>query len=57
VLDEVRDSYRQEAVEFEWHKRDILMIDNMLTAHGRNPYVGFRKIAVGMAEQFRATTL
>jgi alpha-ketoglutarate-dependent taurine dioxygenase len=52
VLDEIRDCYRHEAVEFEWQNRDILMVDNMLTAHGRNPYVGARKIAVGMAEQF-----
>jgi len=55
VLDEIRDCYRHEAVEFEWHNRDILMLDNMLTAHGRKPYVGFRKIAVGMAEQFGTT--
>ena len=53
VLDEIRDCYRHEAVEFEWHNTDILMVDNMLTAHGRGPYTGFRKIAVGMAEQFK----
>jgi hypothetical protein len=26
------------------------MLDNMLTAHGRNPYVGSRKIVVAMGE-------
>ena len=52
VLDEIRDAYRQEAVTFQWQKGDILMLDNMLTAHGRNPYAGARKIVVGMAEPF-----
>jgi hypothetical protein len=28
------------------------MLDNMLTAHGREPFVGERKIAVAMAEPF-----
>jgi alpha-ketoglutarate-dependent taurine dioxygenase len=50
VLDELRAAYRQEAVEFSWQKGDALMIDNMLTAHGRNPYSGPREIIVGMSE-------
>jgi hypothetical protein len=28
------------------------MIDNMLVAHGRNPFSGPRKIVVGMAQPF-----
>jgi hypothetical protein len=28
------------------------MLDNMLIAHGRNPFVGPRKILVAMAEPF-----
>jgi len=52
VLDEIRACYRQETIEFEWQNGDVLLLDNMLTAHGRNPYTGFRKIVVGMAEQF-----
>ena len=56
VLEEIRACYRKEAIEFNWQNGDILMLDNMLTAHGRNPYTGFRKIAVGMAEQFDSST-
>jgi hypothetical protein len=26
------------------------MLDNMLTAHGRKPFVGKRKVVVGMAQ-------
>lgn len=50
VLDELREAYREEAVAFPWQEGDILMVDNMLTAHGRNPYSGPRKIVVGMSE-------
>ncbi|MBD2523669.1 MULTISPECIES: TauD/TfdA family dioxygenase [unclassified Nostoc] len=52
VLDEIRSAYQQEMVIFPWQAGDILMLDNMLTAHGRMPFVGARKIAVGMAEQY-----
>lgn len=52
VLEEIREAYRQETVAFDWHKGDILMLDNMLTSHGREPFVGPRKIVVAMAEPF-----
>jgi alpha-ketoglutarate-dependent taurine dioxygenase len=52
VLDEIRAAYRQETVVFPWQAGDILMLDNMLTAHGRKPFVGSRKVVVGMAEPF-----
>jgi amino acid adenylation domain-containing protein/FkbM family methyltransferase len=50
VIDEIRGIYQQLAINFRWQERDILMLDNMLTAHGRNPYVGERKIVVAMGE-------
>lgn len=50
VLDELREIYRQEMISFSWQHGDVMMLDNLLTAHGRAPYVGARKILVGMAE-------
>jgi alpha-ketoglutarate-dependent taurine dioxygenase len=58
VLEDICDAYRRETVTFAWQQGDILMLDNMLVAHGRNPYAGRRKVLVAMAEPFRpmATT-
>jgi alpha-ketoglutarate-dependent taurine dioxygenase len=41
---------QQEQVEFAWQDDDVLMLDNMLTAHGRAPFQGPRKVVVAMAE-------
>jgi alpha-ketoglutarate-dependent taurine dioxygenase len=50
VIEEIGDVYRKTAVSFPWQQGDILMVDNMLVAHARNPYVGTRKILVAMGE-------
>jgi|SRR5689334_12820571 len=51
-LDAIRRAYQDETRSFTWQKNDILMLDNMLTAHGREAYEGPRKIVVAMAEPF-----
>lgn len=55
VLDELRQAYHEETVSFAWQQGDILMLDNMLVAHGRAPYAGPREILVGMTEPFSLT--
>jgi len=50
VLDELREAYQSEMVRFRWEKGDILMLDNMLVAHSREPFSGPRNILVGMAD-------
>jgi natural product biosynthesis luciferase-like monooxygenase protein len=57
VVDELREVYRKSAVSFPWQEGDILMLDNMLSAHGRSPYTGPRKILVTMGEMFAAEDL
>src|SRR5262245_39000635 len=52
MLDEIRHVYEQEAVRFAWKEGDILVLDNMMTAHGRAPFAGPRKVLVGMSELF-----
>src|SRR5262245_28035928 len=50
ALQEIRKAYEQEKVCFKWEEGDILMLDNMLVAHGREPYSGNRRVLVGMAD-------
>ena len=52
VLDEIREAYRRETIRFNWREEDVLMLDNMLTAHGRSAFVGKREVLVGMSEPF-----
>ena len=52
VLDELRDAYLQELVSFSWQSGDLLMIDNMLTAHSRASYTGERRILVAMSAPY-----
>lgn len=56
VLDEIRSVLQQLAVVFRWQEGDLLMLDNMLVAHGRKPFTGPRKIMVAMAEPFVSKT-
>jgi alpha-ketoglutarate-dependent taurine dioxygenase len=50
AMDAIRDAYRHETVTFDWEMGDVLLLDNILTAHGREPYSGARRILVAMAE-------
>ncbi|MDO8346247.1 MAG: TauD/TfdA family dioxygenase [Cellvibrio sp.] len=48
VLAEIRRVFNSNKHNIEWQDNDILMIDNMLCSHGRNPYIGERKVLVSM---------
>lgn len=49
ALEEVRAAYAEASVKFNWAEGDILLLDNVLAAHGREPYAGARSILAGMA--------
>lgn len=53
VLNKLREAYRAEMTRFEWKAGDLLLLDNMLTAHGRDPFTPPRKILVGMADPLK----
>jgi alpha-ketoglutarate-dependent taurine dioxygenase len=57
VVEELREAYRQETVAPLWQEGDVLMLDNMLVAHGRNPFSGTRKILTAMGEPCHDGTL
>lgn len=50
VVDEISHVYDELAVRFPWQSGDVIMVDNMLAAHARDPFGGTRKILVAMAE-------
>lgn len=50
VMEQILEIYRKATVSFPWQEGDIIMLDNMLAAHGRNPFVGERKIVVTLGE-------
>lgn len=50
VLNALQTAYIEAEQVFTWQQGDILMLDNMLMAHGRHSYIGPRKIAVAMGE-------
>jgi alpha-ketoglutarate-dependent taurine dioxygenase len=41
--------YELHKIKFEWNKGDVMLLDNMLFSHGREPFRGERKVLVGMA--------
>jgi alpha-ketoglutarate-dependent taurine dioxygenase len=50
VLAELRAAYAAETCVFDWRDGDVLLLDNMLTAHGREPFVGPRRVMTVMAD-------
>jgi len=49
TLEHIRKAYAEEKMIFRWQKGDIVILDNLLMAHGRETYKGERKVAVAMA--------
>jgi alpha-ketoglutarate-dependent taurine dioxygenase len=54
VMDHLRACYLAARVRFDWRRDDVLVVDNMLASHAREPYTGDRRIAVAMAEPHSA---
>ena len=50
VVTYLRELSQKLSVSFPWQEQDILMLNNMLVAHSRNPFVGERKIVVAMGD-------
>ena len=48
VVEEVVGALESSAVEAPWEKGDVLLVDNVLAAHGRRAFEGERKIVVAM---------
>lgn len=53
VLAHVRACYAAETVPVYWRRGDVLLIDNVLAAHGREPFTGQRRVVVSMGGTLR----
>lgn len=50
VIQHIRDVHARFTILFDWRPGDVLMLDNMLMAHGREPYEGERVVYAAMAD-------
>ncbi|HET7113959.1 MAG TPA: TauD/TfdA family dioxygenase, partial [Pyrinomonadaceae bacterium] len=52
VMDHLRQAYFAQKTLFDWQQFDVLMMDNMLASHGREPFSGPRQIVAALADPF-----
>lgn len=50
VVEQIREAFDAETAAEEWRRGDLMLVDNMLAAHGRQAYTGLRRIVVAMGE-------
>lgn len=49
-IDHIRNVYQDLESSFSWKPGDVMLLDNVLTAHARNPFSGERKLLVTMGD-------
>ncbi|MEV6521220.1 TauD/TfdA family dioxygenase [Longispora sp. NPDC051575] len=47
-LDAIREAYDEVSLALPWRVGDVMVVNNMLVAHGRQPFTGERRILVAM---------
>lgn len=50
AMHHILEVYQQLEVALPWSRGDIMLVDNLLCAHARNPYRGERKLLVAMGD-------
>ncbi|MDP5137954.1 TauD/TfdA family dioxygenase [Rheinheimera baltica] len=50
IIQEMSEIYKQIEVSNKWQKGDFMLIDNILSAHGRQKYTGEREILVSLSD-------
>jgi alpha-ketoglutarate-dependent taurine dioxygenase len=55
ILDAIFEFMQSEAVEIPWERGDVVLIDNWITMHARNPFSGPRKILAAIGRTHRTS--
>jgi alpha-ketoglutarate-dependent taurine dioxygenase len=55
VVAQINEAYEAATVHEPWQDGDLLLVDNIRTAHGRQPFEGPREVLVGMADAVHLT--
>lgn len=50
VVEAIQDAYEANVVREPWRAGDLLLVDNLGTSHGRDPFEGHREVLVAMAD-------
>jgi hypothetical protein len=50
IIQELQALYRELQVVFPWQQGDVVVLDNLLTAHARNPFSGERRLLVALGD-------
>lgn len=53
MLDVIRATYESCSLSIPWRQNDVLVLDNMLMSHGRQPFTGPRQVLVAMTQSYR----
>jgi len=51
IFVEIRAALKKNMISFNWNQGDLLLLDNMRYAHGRNSFKGNRRVLTGMSGQ------
>ncbi|WP_051966848.1 TauD/TfdA family dioxygenase [Kitasatospora mediocidica] len=54
TLAELRDAFAAATTGFDWEQGDALVVENMITAHAREPFEGPRRILAAMSDPVRS---
>ncbi|RAO04202.1 Dapdiamide synthesis protein DdaC [Micromonospora noduli] len=52
VITLIRSLYQESAMTFSWQRGDVLVADNFLVTHGREPFTGDRRVLVAMSDLY-----
>ena len=55
IVQTINQVYEAHTVREAWQAGDLLLVDNIRTAHGREPFSGPREVVVGMTDGVRGT--